>query len=241
MSPTIALLKTDDGDIPLKIRISARARHIGLRVDASIGGAELVLPKGVSTKSGLNFAKTKSDWLLDHLAAIPAPVPFVEGAEIPILGNSHRILHVPTRRGMRGPVWRDDGHLFVSGDSVHVARRIRDWLKAEARRELTARAMKAAEDLEVVVKGITLRDPRSRWGSCSSSGNLSFSWRLILAPENVLHYVVVHEVAHRAEMNHGPKFWALVNGLIEDSETPRDWLRLHGTSLHRFGESSPAL
>ncbi len=236
MSPTVALLKTDDGDIPLTIRVSARARHIGLRVDARLGGAELVLPKGVSTKKGLSFAESKSDWLLDHLAAMPQPIPFDDGAEIPLFGQRHRIRHVPTRRGLKGPVWQDEDYIFVSGDSAHIARRVHDWLKAEARRELTRRTMAAAEALDVVVKGITLRDPRSRWGSCSSSGTLSYSWRLILAPENVLDYVVVHEVAHRAEMNHGPKFWALVRSLIEDAKTPRDWLRLHGTSLHRYGE-----
>lgn len=240
MSPSVALLKTDDGDIPLKIRISSRARHIGLRVDARIGGAELVLPKGVSTKSGLSFAESKSDWLLDHLAALPEPVLFAEGAEIPILGERHRIRHLLSppglRRGLKGPVWREEGYIFVSGESAHVGRRVRDWLKSEARRELTARAMKSAQALGVVVKGITLRDPHSRWGSCSTRGTLSFSWRLILAPESVLDYVVVHEVAHRAEMNHGPKFWALVESLIDDTDRPRDWLRLHGASLHRYGE-----
>jgi len=236
MSPTIALLKTDDGDIPLKIRVSARARHIGLRVDTRLGGAELVLPKGVSTKKGLSFAQSKSDWLLDHIAALPAPVLFAEGAEVPILGALHRIRHLSAKRGLNGPVWQDDGCLFVTGDASHMARRVRDWLKAEARRELTARTVAAAQELGVVVKGITLRDPQSRWGSCSTRGTLSYSWRLILAPESVLDYVVVHEVAHRAEMNHGPKFWALVERLIPDTETPRDWLRLHGSALHRYGQ-----
>jgi len=245
MSPNVALLKTEDGDIPLTIRISARARHIGLRVDPRIGGAELVLPKGVSTRQGLSFAKSKSDWLLDHLAAMPEPVPFVDGAEIPMQGERLRIHHIMTQcelfgpeqpREKRGPVWLEEGILYVSGDAPHVPRRVRDWLKARARREMTERAMRAAEKLDVVVKGITLRDTRSRWGSCSSAGTLSFSWRLILAPENVLEYVVVHEVAHRAEMNHSPDFWALVKELIDDIDTPKDWLRLHGTSLHRYGD-----
>jgi predicted metal-dependent hydrolase len=235
MSPNVALLKTDDGDIALTIRISSRARHIGLRIDPRLGGAELVLPKGVSKKRGLSFARSKTDWLLDHLAALPAPVLFADGADIPYLGLPHRIRHIPQASFRRRPVWREEGYVFVSGETAHIARRVQDWLKAEARREMTARALACAAALEVVVKSITLRDPHSRWGSCSTRGILSFSWRLILAPENVLDYVVVHEVAHLAELNHGPKFWALVESRIADVGTARDWLRLHGASLHRFG------
>lgn len=234
-----ALLKTDVGDIPLMVRVSPRARRIGLRVDPRIGGAELVLPKGVSTKKGLNFAATKSDWLWDHIAALPKPIPFIDGSVIPVMGLTRRIRHEGAGRpcpGLaRGPVWLSEDFLHVRGEEPHLARRLKDWLKAEAKREITARAMAAADTLGLTVRRITLRDPKSRWGSCSTNGNLSFSWRLILAPESVLHYVVCHEVAHLAEMNHGPKFWKLVGKLVNDSQMPRDWLRLHGVNLHRYG------
>ncbi len=244
MTRTIALLQTNDGEIALTVRVSARARRIGLRVDPRLGGAELVLPKGVSTKRGLSFAASKSDWLRDHLAALPPSIPFLDGAAIPILGLPCTVRHIGRRvakglvlgSGVRpGPVWREDDTVYVVGDAPHVERRVRDWLKAEARRRFSEKAGAAAEILGVTVKGITLRDPRSRWGSCSARGTLSFSWRLVLAPESVFDYVVAHEVAHLAEMNHGPRFWALVGRLVEDADTPKDWLRLHGAGLHRYG------
>ena len=166
---------------------------------------------------------------------MPTPIPFIDGAKIPILGQSHQIRHV-SRQGSKGPVWRDEESIFVIGQIPHIPRRIQDWIKAEARREITSRAMSAAKVLGVKIKGISLRDPRSRWGSCSTAGMLSFSWRLLLAPENVLNYVVMHEVAHRIEMNHGHSFWNLVERLAGETEPPRRWLSLHGNSLHRYGQ-----
>ena len=235
MGHDIALLKTVRGEIALNIRVSARARRIGLRIDPRIGGAELVLPKGVSKKSGLEFAHSKRDWLYEHLSALPTPIPFVEGSEVPFGGIPLIIRHMGRARSLFGPVWRENDALCVTGDPVHMARRVRDWLKLRARQEITARSKEHAQQLDVTVQGISLRDPRSRWGSCSSQGTLSFSWRLVMAPENVLEYVVAHEVAHLREMNHSPAFWNLVDQLVPDNETPKAWLRLHGAGLHRFG------
>ena len=238
MGREIALLKTDKGEISLKIRVSARAQSIGLRVDPRIGGAELILPEGVSKNSGLRFARSKGDWLWDHLEALPKPIPFVEGAEVPHFGVPLIIRHMGRKRSIFGPVWREGDYLCVTGDPRHMTRRVHDWLKAQARQEITDRGQAMAHDLDVSIKAITLRDPRSRWGSCSADGGLSFSWRLIMAPENVLHYVVAHEVAHLRQMNHSPKFWKLVDQMIPDSDTPKAWLRLHGSGLHRFGATS---
>jgi len=235
MGQETALLKTDMGEIALNIRVSARARRIGLRIDPRIGGAELVLPKGVSKSSGLKFARTKWDWLCDHLSTLPIPIPFVEGAEVPFLGVPLTIRHMGRGRALPGPVWRENDALCVTGDPRHMTRRVHDWLKQQARAEITARCQPKARELDVTVKGITLRDPHSRWGSCSVRGTLSFSWRLVMSPENVLDYVVAHEVAHLREMNHSARFWKHVDRLIEDSETPKAWLRLHGAGLHRFG------
>ena len=239
MGREIALLQTDKGEISLNIRVSARAQRIGLRVDPRIGGAELVLPSGVSKNSGLKFARTKLDWLYDHLSALPAPIPFEEAAEVPHFGVPLMIRHMGRARSQRGPVWRENDALCVTGDPRHMSRRVHDWLKAQARTEISQRSQVWSELLDVTVNRITLRDPRSRWGSCSVGGDLSFSWRLIMAPETVLDYVVAHEVAHLREMNHSPRFWKLVDKMIPDSETPKSWLRLHGSGLHRFGATSP--
>jgi predicted metal-dependent hydrolase len=235
MGREIALLKTDQGEIALNIRVSPRARRIGLRVDPRIGGAELVLPKGVSKNSGLKFARSKWDWLCDHLSALPKPIPFVDGAEFPFMGVPVTICHMGRERSLFGPVWRENDALCVTGEPEHLSRRIHDWLKQQARLEITRRAQTHAESLDVRITRITLRDPRSRWGSCSVDACLSLSWRLILSPENVLDYVVAHEVAHIRQMDHSAKFWRLVEHLSPDSETPKAWLRLHGSGLHRYG------
>jgi predicted metal-dependent hydrolase len=218
---------------PVSIRVSPRARRVGLRVDAAERRVELVLPRGVPVKTGLGFLAAKQAWVTARLEAMPPPVPFIEGAVVPVLGVPHRIrrefdLAAP-------PVRIVDGEIRVHGDPIQLARRVRDHLAARARIELAARARRLAAQIGRAVGRVNLRDTRSRWGSCSKEGNLSFSWRLILAPEPVLDYVVAHEVAHLAEMNHGPRFWALVESLVPGSAGSRAWLRRHRSRLLSYG------
>lgn len=128
-----------------------------------------------------------------------------------------------------------DGEIRVRGDPAHAARRVRDHLVAIARRELTDRARRLAPQIGREVAQVNVRDTKSRWGSCSGQGNLSFSWRLILTPEAVLDYVVAHEVAHLAEMNYSPRFWRLVESLSPNSAVPRAWLKRHRSRLFSYG------
>ncbi len=141
----------------------------------------------------------------------------------------------PARRAAP-PVWIDDGNLVrVSGNAEHAPRRVVDFLKREARKILDERVSHYAAQLGTKPSRITVRDTASRWGSCSATRSLSFSWRLIFAPEFVLDYVVAHEVAHMKEMNHGPRFWKLVDLLGAEVARAQRWLSEHGTSLHRYG------
>jgi predicted metal-dependent hydrolase len=117
----------------------------------------------------------------------------------------------------------------------HVGRRVSDFLRREAARDLEAASRRAAEALGVPVKRISVRDQSSRWGSCSTTGVLSYSWRLILAPPFVLNYLAVHESAHLIEMNHSPRFWRLVKSVCTDAERAKAWLDVHGGDLHRYG------
>ena len=128
-----------------------------------------------------------------------------------------------------------EGEIRVRGDPAHLARRVRDHLAALARDELARRARPLAAHVGCTIARVTVRDTRSRWGSCSASGNLSFSWRLIFAPEEVVDYVVAHEVAHLAEMNHGPRFWRLVERLAPGNAGPRAWLDRHRARLLSYG------
>lgn len=218
--------------IPLRLRRSARARRLALRLDGHGDDVVLVLPRGVTVAVGLRFAEDNAVWLANRLAALPPRVPFVDGARVPLMGEIHVIRHRPDARGT---VWRADGVLHVAGGAEHLARRLRDWLKGEARRALASRARSKAATLGRSVARVSVRDTRSRWGSCSAKGNLNFCWRLILAPEPVLDYVVAHEVAHLAEMNHGPGFWRQVARLTAEVDGPRRWLARNGARLHRYG------
>jgi predicted metal-dependent hydrolase len=156
---------------------------------------------------------------------------------VPLRGEPHRIEHRP---GERGTVWvelGDDGRhaLCVAGEAPHVARRVRDYLKREARRELEAASRRYAGELDVKVKRVSVRDQASRWGSCSTTGVLSYSWRLILAPPFVLDYLAAHEVAHLVEMNHSRAFWRIVGRICPNTARAKMWLDNHGADLHRYG------
>lgn len=227
-----ARLELGDRAVPVAIRRSALASRISLRVDGMTDGVVLVLPTGVPTAEGLRFATSKRAWIVDRLDALPRRVAFADGAVVPVLGHEHRVRHRPEAR--RG-VWVEDGCLNVSGGREHLARRLRDWLRERARQELVSRAYPLAAALDRRIAGVAVRDQRTRWGSCTSDARLAFSWRLVLAPEPVLHYVVAHEVAHLLEHNHSPAYWAVVRRLMPDMTAPRHWLRLNGRMLHRYG------
>ena len=220
--------------IPLEYRRTSRARRISVKVDIVRGRVVLVSPYSVGKARAFDFLKRNADWLQAQLAKIPESVPFAHGGTIPLLGVPHQI-HAD-HGTLRGRVEREDQMIRVPGAPEHLRRRLTDYLKTEAKREIGARARAKAADIGATIKTLTLRDTTSRWGSCNRAGCLSFSWRLILAPELVLDYVVAHEVAHLAEMNHGPRFWKLCARLADgDPETARAWLRQNGHQLHRYG------
>jgi hypothetical protein len=218
---------------PVAIRVSPRARRISLRVLPVGQGIELVLPRGVGAEAGLKFLDGNRGWVAARIAAQPSAEPFVEGAVVPVLGVPHRICR--EANSAAPPVAIRDGEIRVKGDPAHLGRRVREHLIALARSELSSRARDCAVRVGRRVGRVGVRDPKSRWGSCSSNGDLSFSWRLVLAPEAVIDYVVAHEVAHLVEMNHSPRFWRLVETLAPDSAGPRAWLRRHRLRLLAYG------
>ena len=217
---------------PLELRESARARRMTLRLDPSRGLIQVVVPAGLAEAEAVRFVGRHAGWVRTHLAKLPPARPFAEGAHIPVLGEDHIIRHEPFVRGVGV---RAGGEIRVGGRPEHLPRRVRALLVEEARTLLAERARGMAALLGAKVKAVTVRDTRSRWGSCTSSGRLSFSWRLILTPEPVFDYVVAHEVAHLCEMNHSPRFWALVTKLCPDALRRRAWLRSHGAELLRIG------
>jgi hypothetical protein len=218
---------------PISVRVSPRARRLALRIDAAERRIELILPRGVPANRGLRFLAAKREWVEARLNALPKPVPFAEGAIVPVLGVPHRIRRVLDLGSPAVAV--TDGEIRVRGDPAHLPRRVRDHLVALAGSELARRARHLAPEIGRKIARVTIRDTKSRWGSCSGRGSLSFSWRLILAPDSVIDYVVAHEVAHLAEMNHGPRFWRLVEQLSPGSAAPRAWLKQHRSRLFSYG------
>lgn len=218
--------------VDLAVRRSPRARRLYLRVDPVEAHVELILPRWVGLQEGLRFANDKRGWLEARLAAIPARTPFADGTVITVFGDPLTIRHRPEARGA---VRRDGTDLVVTGAAEHLARRVRDWVKAQARRELAARSHAVAARIGRHIARVRISDPRSRWGSCSARGGLAYSWRLALAPPAVADYVIAHEVAHLVEHNHGPRFWRVVAELAPEAETAKAWLRRNGNALLRYG------
>jgi len=226
------LLKIDGHSVEVTMRLNPRARRLIVKVHPSTGEVTVVAPSRRGLDRALDFARGEAPWIARQLARVPKPIPLVAGAYVPFLGREHIIVKME-----RGTVARDAdaAAIYVGGREEHSQRRVIDFLKREARRVLDERSSDFAARIETKVKRVSVRDTASRWGSCSTSKTISYSWRLILAPRFVLDYVVAHEVAHLREMNHSPRFWRLVRSIIPDIESPQAWLRKNGTALHRFG------
>ncbi|HWK43619.1 MAG TPA: SprT family zinc-dependent metalloprotease [Stellaceae bacterium] len=226
--------------MPVQVRISQRARRMALRIPPAGTVVELVLPATAPLAGGLRFLDLKRDWLARQLAGMPPRIAFVDGAAIPILGVPHRLRAVTAQRGVT-PIFRiGDGAIEVAGrvetsGQADLARRTRSGLALHAREVLAAKTKTLARSTGRPAGRVSVGDPQLRWGSCAASGNIKYSWRLILAPEPVLDYVVAHEVAHLIEMNHGAAFWRLVEDLAPGHGTSRAWLKRHGGALLRYG------
>lgn len=227
------ILKLPGIRAPLRVNRSARAKRISLKIDSASGEIVLTMPKRARLSRALDFAREHRDWIKAHVANLPEPVPFAHGARIPYLGVKHEIIHKPDT--IRGMVERRGGRFYVPGPEEHLSRRLTDFLKAEARREISTRAHDKAEQVGKKFKRLRIADQKTRWGSCSRSGTLSFSWRLIMTPDYVFDYIVAHEIAHLVHMNHSERFWTLCNSLTDEPFKGRHWLNINGTELMRYG------
>jgi predicted metal-dependent hydrolase len=227
----------DQAIYSVRLRRHPKARRYTLRIQTATREIVLTMPPRGSLKEARAFAERHGAWIAARLGRLPAAVPFAHGTVIPLRGVDHRIDH---RRCARGTVWIEldaDGVrlLCVAGEAPHVGRRVADHLKREAKRDLETATRRYAQALGVAVRRVSVRDQSSRWGSCSTTGVLSYSWRLILAPPFVLDYLAAHEVAHLVEMNHSPRFWRTVLRMCPDTRRAKVWLDTHGTALHRYG------
>jgi predicted metal-dependent hydrolase len=225
----------------LRFRVALRrlptARRITLRVSSATGEVVLTLPERADLASAQRFAGAHAAWIATRLDRMPVRTPFAPQARVPVRGVPHRIVHWSTAGGVTRAVYGPDGEsiIAVACADAHVARRVREFLGREARRDLGEAVRRHSEKLGLSAKRIAVRDTRSRWGSCSAGGHLSFSWRLVMAPPFVLDYLAAHEVAHLKELNHSHRFWRVVRDLCPGTDEAEGWLKRHGAELYRYG------
>lgn len=219
----------EDPSLQVILKRSARARRFSLRVSRLDGRVTLSMPLRASEREALTFARSQADWIRRAQANVPIQVVVGLGVQIPFAGQTLTLRAGP----VRAP--RVEGAtLLLPPDPARAALRTQAFFKLQARQRLQEASDRYAALLGVTHAGLTLRDTRSRWGSCAPGGALMYSWRLIMAPPVVLDYVAAHEVAHLAQMNHSPAFWAAVRGLMPDYEQHRRWLKREGNLLHRY-------
>lgn len=216
--------------IPVKITTRRAAKHVTLRIDSKLRCVVLTKPSRISLKIAKEFLYEKQAWIVEHFSKLPPSTLFLPGETVSILGHPYVIC-----RATEGDVvWIQGSKLYVKGRDELIHGRVKRFLQQHAKDTFTARSHFYAKQLDTCFSKITVRDTTSRWGSCSSSGNISFSWRLIMAPEHVMNYVVAHEVCHLREMNHSMRFWQLVASVHSDYTTAKAWLKLHGLQLHAY-------
>ncbi|QCM11326.1 M48 family metallopeptidase [Agrobacterium tumefaciens] len=220
--------------VPITVRENPRATRITLRIEPGGRALKLTIPQGLHHRQVDDFLERHQGWLEGKLLKIGPDDGLGHGATIDIRGISHRIDHTGSLRGLTHISQDADGTavLKVSGAPEHLRRRVATFLKKEAKADLEKLVAFHARAAGRPVRSISIKDTRSRWGSCSHDGNLSFSWRIVMAPEKVIDYLAAHEVAHLSEMNHGPKFWALCEKLCPHTDEAKEWLKRHGSKLH---------
>ena len=223
---------SDYPTIGATLRRSRQAKRLSLRISSLDGRITITGPHFVPESTFQDFLDSKAEWILanhNHIERILVD----DGASVPVLGKPH-VIRITTMRKISVV----DDQILVPQHRSSIGAQVKGVLKSLARDHLAQASDHYAQRLGHSYQGLRLRDTRSRWGSCSSDGHLMYSWRLVMAPRDVLNYVAAHEVAHLVEMNHSKSFWAVVHDIYGNYEQPRDWLRTSGNQLHRYDFNS---
>lgn len=229
---------------PVRLKVNARARRVSLRIDAGKREVVAIAPSLRRLSEAVAFAGQRAEWIVQNLAALPAPIAITPGDMLEVLGEAHVLERARTRleagfhQARNGPPV-----LAAFGEGDAFARATVRLLKRQALEVLRDRTAHYARALGRAPPAVAIGDAKARWGSCrpprkgprADAGSIRYNWRLVLAPYAVADYVAAHECAHLLEANHGPRFWALVREIYGPEKAARDWLKRHGTRLHGFG------
>ena len=229
-------IETIDGRrVAVKLVVNTRARHVSVRIDPTRREAIATAPSTRQLKHAARFAAERAGWIASELARLPIGVVLQPGASAPFRGALHELVLEHGRAAPRVEPGAPPRIVAPAPDPALFEARLLRFFKEQARADLSARVGAHSQHLGVSPRRIQVKELRSRWGSCSVDGVLSFSWRVVLAPPFVLDYLAAHETAHLKEMNHSRRFWAHVRGAMPDFERGRQWLHEHGGALHAVG------
>jgi predicted metal-dependent hydrolase len=234
----VFLIAKSGVSVPVRVHVDKRATRVSVRIDPTAREAVATAPAPRHALDAISFASERVEWIAERLGALPPPVLLKPGAYIPLRGVIHRLKHAEGGRTVRldkssGPT----PILLIPGPRDAFGDKTRAFFRAAARNDFSERVAVHAKTLKVTPKSISIKDMRSRWGSCSSDGRLNFSWRLVCAPPFALDYVAAHEVAHLKEMNHSARFWKQVERAMPDWQPAREWLQERGSALHSIGDT----
>lgn len=218
------------------LRVNRRARKLIVKIDPVSGAVLVTAPSQRAVPDAIAFARSRAGWIREQLDRASGGRAFANGVRFPLRGEPTLLVHTGRRRD---PVRLEGATLYAGGDTDHLNRRVIDWLKAESRQVIIERVDAHTRSLGRRRGPISIRDPKTRWGSCARDGAMSFSWRLILAPPEILDYVAAHECAHLVHLDHSPGYWRVLKSLGVDARAARDWFERHGATLHAWGAVSP--
>ncbi len=224
-------IESEDRVFQISLRRHKSAKRMILRQDVAHGGFKLTIPERGTIAAAKQFCYQNLTWIENKSLNNQDIVKFQHGKSIPLRGQPYNLIFLSQ---LRGKTQISDDSITVTGGTEFAPRRLLNFLKAEAKTDIMRAIEKYEPLLNVKHNKVTVRDTTSRWGSCSASKALSFSWRLVMAPSPVLDYVVAHELAHILEMNHSTKFWAHVARVCPDMKQSQTWLKVRGGQLHQF-------
>lgn len=214
----------------IKVVKSNTARRLNLRIDERYRLPVLTIPRFCSSRKALAFAEQHRDWIQNMLARLPQSQTFADGTEISVAGQLFIVAHNPAQRGAK----IENGRLTIGGDLEFLHRRVCGFLKKYAGEHLYQRSINTAAKIGCTVHRVTIKETKSRWGSCSTKNNINYNWRIILAPEYVIDYLVCHEVSHLKHPDHSTAFWQCVGELCPNWKEGRQWLKVKGKDLYRW-------
>lgn len=219
----------DELGFDIKVVPSRSARRLILRIDSKERIPVLSVPRFCSRRKAVDFVNEHRGWIMTALAKIPQTKKLENGDKLLLFGQRVEISHQEKARcGVR----LEGDKLIVSGGAEFLHRRVKDYIKREAQKRFYEQSQKLAAKIGKKLIGVSIKDTKSRWGSCSSLNHINYSWRIALAPREVIDYLLAHEVAHLAHQDHSDAFWDCVNFLNPNWKSGHDWLKKYGKSLY---------